>query len=143
MGGGGVTRGISYPFCNQSSSIFGSDPFFDSYSPFSNKGIALGKEISTLIEKGAVDLAPPSPGFCSRMFVVLKASGAWIPIIDVSTLNGYILKTRFRMETVQSVLASIRQNDWMVSLDLKDAYLQVPGHPENRKFLRFVTSSGV
>ena len=27
----------------------------------------------------------------------------------------------------------------MVSLDLKDAYLQVPMHPESHKFLRFVT----
>ena len=26
----------------------------------------------------------------------------------------------------------------MVSLDLKEAYLQVPVHPDSRKFLRFV-----
>ena len=76
------------------------------------------------------------------MFVVLKASGSWRPIIDLSTLNNYITKTKFRMETVQSVLASVRQGDWMVSLDLKDAYFQIPIHPDSRKFLRFVTSSG-
>ena len=41
---------------------------------------------------------------------------------------------------LQSVL-SVRQRDWMVSLDLKDAYLQVPIHPDSHKFLRFVAFS--
>ena len=31
----------------------------------------------------------------------------------------------------------------MVSLDLKDAYLQVPVHPDSRKYLRFVVSGQV
>ena len=42
------------------------------------------------------------------------------------------------LETLQSVLLSVCQGDWMVSLDLKDAYLQVPIHPNSRKFLRFL-----
>ena len=42
------------------------------------------------------------------------------------------------METLASVLLLVRQGDWMVSLDLKEAYLQVPIHPDSRKFLRFV-----
>ena len=41
------------------------------------------------------------------------------------------------METAQSVLQSIHSGDWMISLDLQDAYLQVPVHPESRKYLRF------
>ena len=46
------------------------------------------------------------------------------------------------METQQSVLRSVRAGDWMVSVDLKDAYLQVPIHQESRKYLRFVSSTG-
>ena len=42
------------------------------------------------------------------------------------------------METPQSVLRSIRLGDWMVSLDLQDAYLQVPVHHDSRRYLRFV-----
>ena len=42
------------------------------------------------------------------------------------------------METPQSVLRSVRQRDWMVTLDLKDAYLQISVHSDSRKFLRFV-----
>ena len=51
--------------------------------------------------------------------------------MDLSTLNTYIASQRFHMETPQSVLRSIRQGDWMISLDLQDAYLQVPIHPES------------
>ena len=43
----------------------------------------------------------------------------------------------FRMETSQTVLCAVRRSDWMVSIDLKDAYLQIPIHPASRKFLRF------
>ena len=58
--------------------------------------------------------------------MVLRASRAWRPVIDLSTLNLWIQQTSFKRETLQSVLLSVRPGDWMVSLDLMDAYLQVP-----------------
>ena len=109
-----------------------------SYSPQSIKGRALELEIQALLQKGAIEPASPSSGYYSRMFVVTKAPGGWRPIIDLSALNHFVVKTLFKMETTQSVLRSICRCDWMVSVDLKDAYLQVPGHPSSRKFLQFV-----
>ena len=98
----------------------------------------------SVLRMGAVDQVPsPDPGFYSRLFVVLKTSGSWRPVIDLKNLNRFIKKTRFRMETPQSVLSSITRDDWMISIDLKEAYLQVPIHLESRKFLRFVTKEGV
>ena len=108
------------------------------YSPQSIKGVALTQELQTLLRKGAVEPAPQSPGFYSRLFLVQKASGSWRPIIDLSTLNDYVTSSYFHMETPQSVLRSIRPGDWMVSLDLQDAYLQVPVHHDSRRYLRFV-----
>ena len=113
-------------------------PFLAS-SPSSIRGKALEQEVISLVEKGAVKLAPlPSLGFYSRLFVVMKASGSWRPMIDLSTLDLRVLKSPFRMETLQSVLHSVRHGDWMMSLDVKDAYLQVLVHPDSRKYLRFV-----
>ena len=43
----------------------------------------------------------------------------------------------------QSVLRAVRRNNWMISIDLKDAYLQVPVHPDSRRFLRFVVDGKV
>ena len=109
----------------------------DSYSPQSVKGRALDEEIQALCRKEAVEPAPPTPGFFSRMFVVTKATGGWRPIIDLSTLNLDVDRTPFRRETSQTVLRAVRRNDWMVSTDLNDVYLQIPIHPASRRYLRF------
>ena len=110
-----------------------------SYSPSSIKGAALEEVTLGLIAKGAVELVPlPSPGFYSRLFVVWKTSWSWRPVIDLSHLNRFVDVSHFQMETIQSVLLSVRQGDWMASIDLKEAYLQVPVHPASRHFLRFV-----
>ena len=101
------------------------------YSPHSIRGVALNQELQDLLRKGAVEPASQSPGFYSRLFLVKKASGSWCPIIDLSTLNDYITSSRFHMETPRSVLNSIRPGDWMISLDLQDAYLQVPVHHDS------------
>ena len=115
-----------------------------SYHPFSTKGVALGEVTQALIAKSAVELAPlPYFGFYSRLFVVWKTSGSWRPVIDLSTLNLFVDVSHFRMETIQSVLLSVRQGDWMASIDLKEAYLQVPVHPDSRRFLRFVAQGSV
>ena len=60
------------------------------YSPHSIRGVALNQELQDLLRKGAVEPAPQSPGFYSRLFFVKKASGSWRPIIDLSTLNDYV-----------------------------------------------------
>ena len=110
-----------------------------SYSPTSIKGAALEEVTLGLIAKGAVELAPlPSPGFYSRLFVVWKTSGAWRPVIDLSHLTRFVDVSPFQMGTIQSVLLSVRQGDWMASIALKEAYLQVPVHPASRHFLCFM-----
>ena len=110
------------------------------YSPQSIKGVSLTQELQNLLRKGAVEPAPQSPGFYSCLFLVQKALGSWRPIIDLSTLTDYITSSRFHMETPRSVLSSIRPGDWMISLDLQDAYLQVPVHHDSRRYLRFVVA---
>ena len=94
-----------------------------SYSPTSIMGAALEEVPLGLIAKGAVELAPlPSPGFYSRLFVVWKTSGSWRQVIDLSHLHRFVDVSPFHMETIQSVLLSVRQGDWMASIDLKEAY---------------------
>ena len=61
-----------------------------SYSLSSIRGRALEKEFLDFLHKGAIEQAPQTPGFYSRLFVVQKDSGSWRPIIDLSTLNTSI-----------------------------------------------------
>ena len=118
---------------------------FNSYQKGSPQFLALEVEIQKLIQKAAVEeIVPPlTPGFYSRIFVVKKREGEWRPIIDLSILNLFIRKEHFKMETSRSVLQSIHQGDWMASLDLQDAYLQVPVHPHSSRYLRFVWKNKV
>ena len=109
----------------------------ESYSPTSVKGRALEEEIAKMISKGAIELAPKDPGFYSRIFVVTKATGGFRPVIDLSILNKSIITTKFRMETNKTVMEAIQEGDWMTSIDLKDAYFQIPIHQQSRRYLRF------
>ena len=93
-----------------------------SYSPTSIKGAALEEVTLGLIAKDAVELAPlTSPGFYGRLFVVWKTSGSWRPIIDLFHLIRFVDVSPFQMETIQSVLLSVRQGDWMASIALMEA----------------------
>ena len=85
----------------------------------------------------------PSPGFYSRLFLVEKVTGAWRSVIDLSHLNEFVLQTPFKMETVASVLLSIREGDFLASIGLEDAYFQIPFHQSSRKLLRFLSGGTV
>ena len=62
-----------------------------------------------MLAKGALEIARGAgPGFYSCLFLVEKASGGWRPVIDLSHLNDFVQLTPFKMETVASVLLSVR-----------------------------------
>ena len=117
---------------------------FPSYNQGSQRALALQEEIAKMLQKGALEaVQDPDPGFYSRLFLVTKATGGWRPVIDLSPLNKFIQLTPFKMETVATVLASIRKGDFLASIDLKDAYFQIPIHADSRKYLRFVAKKQV
>ena len=64
-------------------------------------------------------------------------------MIDLSHLNDFVQLTSFKMETVALVLLSVREGDFLASLDLKDAYFQIPIHGSSRKLLRFMSEGTV
>ena len=108
--------------------------------PSVHQGSRLNPGASKPSSEGGSRASPTVSGFLQPSILVQKASGSWRPIIDLSTLNDYITSAHFHMETPRSVLNSIRPGDWMISLDLQDAYLQVPVHHDSRRFLRFVVT---
>ena len=102
------------------------------------KALALLAEVQALVGKGAVvRILDLTQGFYSTFFLTTKKSGDWRPIINLKPLNQYIRPAPFCMETLKSILQSIRAGFWGVTIDLKDAYLHVPVHPSSRKWLRF------
>ena len=134
-----LRRGYRIPFLDERPPLSPQPIWFRSYKESSHKDLALQQVVQEMLDKGALEIVQgQSPGFYSRLFLVEKATGGWRPVIDLSPLNGFIRQTPFKMETAATVLSSVRKGDFMASIDLKDAYFQIPVHRNYRKFLRFV-----
>ena len=77
------------------------------YPKGSLKWSPLNQAVQELRNKGAIQPAPLTPGFCSRLFLVRKATGEWRPIIDLSSLNVFEHCPSFIMETPRSILRAL------------------------------------
>ncbi len=105
------------------------------------KEIGMDQQIQKLLQMNAVEVVTreETPGFYNRFFVVpKKETDQWRAILDLSQLNQYIVKEKFKMETAEMVREHVKEGEYMVSLDLKDAYRHIMIHPAYRKYLRFV-----
>ena len=109
------------------------------------KELALTSCIQSLLSKNAIERAEnvKSLGFYSGRFLVPKPHQRWRPVIDLSKLNTFLLVEKFKMETPESIRASLTPGEWVSSIDLSDAYLHIPIHPNSRKYLRFCHRSQV
>lgn len=58
-------------------------------------------------------------------------------ILNFKNLNKHVQYNHFKVDTLQSVLNSMRPNCFMASIDLKDAYYCVPIAPSHQKYLKF------
>ena len=99
--------------------------------------VALDKEVQDLLEKEAIERISDPGGFYSPLFVVPKKDGGWRPIINLKQLNHFLDTTHFKMESILSLRDILKKDDYMIKVDLKDAYLTVPIHTSHRKYLRF------
>ncbi len=100
---------------------------------------ALWIEVQSLLDKGAIARQGVGGwGVYSHYFLATKKTGGFHPILNLRGLNTYLLMEKFRMGMRVSILQNLQPGMWMVSLDLKDAYLHVPIVPSHRRFLRFV-----
>ena len=136
--------GYRVPFLDSPPPLSRTPVSFLTYRAGSPRAQALRQEVKVMLAKGALEIARnPGPGFYSHLFLVEKASGGWRPVIDLSHLNEFVQLTRFKMETDASVLLSVREGDFLASLDLKDVYFQIPIHPSSRKLLRYTSEETV
>ncbi|MGL5565083.1 MAG: reverse transcriptase domain-containing protein, partial [Plesiomonas sp.] len=69
--------------------------------------------------------------------MVPKKDGGLRPILDLRRLNLALRVSKFKMLTLKSILNQIRQGDWFVTIDLKDAYFHIQVVKKHTRFLRF------
>ena len=135
--------GYRSPFLDSPPPLVRTPISFPTYRLGSPRSLFLGQEIEKMLAKDALEIVlDAGPGFYSRLFLVEKATGRWLLVVDLSHLNEFILQTPFKMETVASVLLSVQEGAFLASIDLKDSYFQISVHQSLRKLLRFL-SGGV
>ena len=96
-------------------------------------------EIAEMLQKGAIQVVSPLKGeFISTVFLVKKKDGGNRPEINLKQLNSFVVYQHFKMEGLHLLKHLIQKGDWMIKIDLKDAYFTVPINPEHQPLLRFI-----
>ena len=132
-----ITNGYVLPFHSKPNLV--RFPLILSEYKAQQKDQALATCIQSLLSKNVIERVAnvKSLGFYSRLFLVPKPHQRWRPVIDLSRLNTFLHIEKFKMETPESIRTSLIPEEWVSSIDLSDAYLHIPIHPNSRKYLRF------
>ena len=138
-----ITNGYVLPFISKPNLVRA--PLIRSGYKALPKYQVLASCIQFLLSKNAIERVEnvKSLGFYSHLFLVPTPHQRWRPVIDLSRLNTFLLVERFKMETPESIRTSLIPGEWVSSIDLSNAYLHIPIHPNSRKYLRFCHKSQV
>ena len=95
-------------------------------------------EIHKFLDKGNVEPTVHENGeFISNIFLrPKKEAGSFRMILNLRALNKFVKYEHFKMDGLDKAVKMMRQDCFMASMDLKDAYFSVPIHPEHQKYLK-------
>ena len=132
-----ITNGYVLPFLSKPNLV--KFPLILSEYKARQNDQALATCIQSLLSKNTIERVEnvKSLGVYSHLFLVPKPHQRWRPGIDLSRLNTFLHVEKFKMETPESIRTSLIPWEWVSLIDLSDAYLHIPIHPNSRKYLRF------
>ena len=137
LGSGGTSGWLSDPLRPSASSIRAS-ALPAGVLPSVHQGSRLNPGASKPSSEGGSRASPTVSGFLQPSLPRPEGFGVVAPhhqSVDPERIHHLVTLPH---GDSSSVLNSIRPGDWMISLDLQDAYLQVPVHHNSRRFIRFV-----
>ena len=107
-------------------------------TPSKTNKIAILAEIDSLLCSGAVSkVSKAKDDLVSRVFLVKKKNGSNRMILDLSSLNHFVVKSSFKMEDKNTIISLIEKNDFLVSIDLTEAFHSVPLNPLSKRLTCF------
>ena len=90
-------------------------------------------------ENALISVSPSDCAYISDIFPVpKKTEGEFRIIFDLTELNKHIRKVHFRMDNLSYIIALISPNDYLVSIDLSDAYHSIAMHLQFMPYLAFI-----
>jgi hypothetical protein len=99
----------------------------------------ISEEVQDMLRKGAIrKTLPCKDQILSNIFLREKKEGTYRPIVNLKQVNGSIAYQKFKMESLKDIKNLLLKGDFMVKIDLKDAYFVVPLSETSGKFVRFL-----
>ena len=104
----------------------------------------LDSELQAFLDNNVIEPADiNSPGYYSPVFLREKPRHnptdpiKYRVIIDLSNLNLFVEKPHFKMESTNTIRATLQTGDYFFTIDLTMAYNTIPMASKSKKFLRF------
>ncbi|KAK0403958.1 hypothetical protein QR680_017214 [Steinernema hermaphroditum] len=96
----------------------------------------LAAEIEDLKQKGAIrKIARSEVRWLSIVFAIPKKDGSARPVVNLKPLNKYLESRHFKMESISSLRSLLTQGDFMIKIDMKDAFFGIPMAPSSQPYL--------
>lgn len=93
--------------------------------------------LQELLDQGVLQVVTKkTPSFISKLFLRKKSDGTMRPIFDLRELNNFVKTKRFRLISHTVVPDFLQPRDWMIKLDISQAYFHVPIAKSHQVFLR-------
>ncbi len=140
-----VTQGLTWKWINDQPPTLSTKPIdiarkSDRYSQIYDKAIAKD------LQDGIIEVTkhPETPGYYNLYWLKIKpdkdeeGNQKYRRLLDLSTLNTFIDKKKFKMETAESVRECMKPNEYATSIDFTDAYFHIMVAIHFRKYLRFM-----
>ena len=96
---------------------------------------AMDTQIATLRKTRILQPSGVRSGFLSRMFLVPKPDGSSRPILNLRRLNAFLKVRPFRLFSHFRVPSFLQRGDYLVELDLSQAYFHIFVKPSHQRFL--------
>ena len=94
------------------------------------------KEINRFVSKGVIKpISDSENGFCNFHFSWTEKKNKHRLILNLKEFNKNVVYRHFKMDNLKTALNMVRQNCFMASIDLSDAYYRVPVALTDQKYL--------
>lgn len=95
------------------------------------------QEINKMLQCGAVERCLKCSGFLSPLFLRRKSDGSNRAIFNLKSLNNYLNPPKFSLINHHKVPLCLNNLDFMVKIDLSQAYYHIPIVKSHRRYLAF------
>uniref|UniRef100_A0A8D9B6S1 Protein P n=1 Tax=Cacopsylla melanoneura TaxID=428564 RepID=A0A8D9B6S1_9HEMI len=91
--------------------------------------------IKSMQANGVLAPLDSSSGFLSRMFLVPKGDGSTRPVLNLKRLNLSLSPRKFQLVSHFKIPSFLQRGDFLIKLDLSQAYFHVPVKKAHQRFL--------